>query len=42
VTSARDLGHFGWSDQARLDYATGEGRLILTEDRQDFAPLARR
>lgn len=42
VTSAQELGHLRWTDKEQPDYATREGRIILTEDRKDFSTLSRR
>jgi hypothetical protein len=37
-----ELGtYLSWSDEAHLDYARQESRILLTHNRQDFEKLAR-
>jgi predicted nuclease of predicted toxin-antitoxin system len=40
VVAAHTLGHQNWSDEQQLRYATAEGRILVTEDRKDFPPIA--
>ena len=42
VTTARDSGHLGRSDEAQLAFATEAGRALLTHNRVDFERLHRR
>jgi len=35
-----NAGHLGWSDEAHLDYALQESRILISHNRQDFEQLA--
>lgn len=39
-TSASDVGHLGWTDEAQLEYATNDNRVLITHNRVDFEKLA--
>jgi hypothetical protein len=39
LTAGR-AGHLGWTDEAHLDYALQECRILITHNRQDFEQLA--
>src|SRR5437879_12650000 len=38
--TAGQAGHLGWSDEAHLEYATQERRIVITHNRVDFENLA--
>jgi predicted nuclease of predicted toxin-antitoxin system len=39
VASALELGHSSWDDEAHLEYASSEGRTLLTYNIRHFAGL---
>src|SRR5258708_4318334 len=39
LTTAQ-AGHLGWTDEAQLEFATQEGRILITHNRVDFETLA--
>lgn len=39
VTSALELGHIEWDDEAHLEFAVSEGRTLLTYNIRDFVQL---
>lgn len=39
--STLEMGNLTLSDEQQVDYATGQGRAILTHNTKDFEPLAR-
>lgn len=41
AVSVHDLGHYGWSDEEHLAYASAEGRAIFSFNIPDFIALHR-
>jgi hypothetical protein len=41
ITSSHEAGYDGTTDNVQLSLATGEGRCISTENRREFARIAR-
>lgn len=40
VITVHDIEAFAWTDEAQLRYAAGEGRCLVTRDRDDFTALS--
>ena len=38
--TASQLGHISWTDEAQLEYATNDNRILITHNRVDFENLA--
>ena len=38
--TAANAGHLGWRDEAHLDYALREARILVSHNRKDFEQLA--
>jgi predicted nuclease of predicted toxin-antitoxin system len=39
--SASELGHLAWTDAQHLEFAAGQGAILITHNRVDFENLAR-